>query len=142
MRAKAVIVYDGELKLKFSSLAEAAKYYGFPYISMYHSLVRGSGRYKNLSLEFASPEDSTTLTSTTGARETGSLEVTIDGKTYYSVSAPNKTNCVDCDIFKAHKPVSMIDAPLCYSNTLNNHKIVDYCRSRRIIWQKARKGNV
>ena len=142
MRAKPVIVYDGELKLKFSSLTEAAKYYGFPYISLYNCLVRGSGHYKNLSLEFAGDDNSLTFTSVTKKRETDSLEVTIGGKTYYSVSAPYKTNCVDCDIFKAHKPVSMIDAPLCYSNTLNNHKIVDYCRSRRIIWEKARKGNV
>ena len=62
--------------------------------------------------------------------------MTIKDKTYYSVKAPNKTNCEDCDIFNDKKPISMIDVPLCYSYTLNNHKIVDYCRSKRIIWQE------
>ena len=69
-------------------------------------------------------------------REPNSLEVVIGDKKYYSVSAPNKTNCEDCDIFKNKRPISMIDVPLCYSYTLNNHKIVDYCRSKRIIWQE------
>lgn len=62
----------------------------------------------------------------------------IDDEKYYSVSAEDKTNCEDCDIFKDKKPISMIDVPLCYSYSLNNHKIVDYCRSKRIIWKRAK----
>ena len=69
-------------------------------------------------------------------REKDGLVVTIGDNTYYSVKAPDKTNCENCDIFKAKKPISIIDVPLCYSYSLNNHKVVDYCRAKRIIWKK------
>jgi len=139
---KAVIVYNGKEKLKFKSLNKAAEYYGVPYISLYHCMRRGSRRYKplNLTFEYAS-EDNTmpfeTSIRTRRDKEPNSLVVEIDGEKYYSVSAENKTNCEDCDIFKAKEPKSMIEVPLCYTYTLNNHKVVDYCRAKRIIWKKV-----
>ena len=137
--SKAVIVYDGKQKLKFKSLNKAAEYYDVPYISLYHCMRRGS-RYKplNLTFEYASEDNTMPLATPKKDREPNSMEVVIDDTKYYSVSAENKTNCEDCDIFKARKPKYMTDYPLCYIYTLNNHKIVDYCRSKRIIWQKAK----
>ena len=137
---KAVIVYDGKEKLKFTSLNKAAEYYGVPYISLYHCMRRKS-RYKplNLTFEYASEDDTMpfeTSIKTRRDKEPNSLVVEIDGDKYYSVSAEDKTNCEDCDIFRAKKPMYMTDYPLCYIYFLHNHKIVDYCRSKRIIWQK------
>ena len=137
---KAVIVYDGKEKLKFKSLNKAAEYYDVPYISLYHCMRRGTNRYTplNLSFEFVNEDDTTPLATPKKDREPNSLVVEIDGEKYYSVSAEDKTNCEDCDIFKAKEPKYMTDYPLCYIYTLNNHKIVDYCRSKRIIWQKEK----
>ena len=137
---KAVIVYDGKEKLKFKSLNKAAEYYDVPYISLYHCMRRGSNRYTplNLSFEFVGEDDTMPLTTPKKDREPNSMEVVIDDNRYYSVSAEDKTNCEDCDIFKAKKPRYMTDYPLCYIYTFNNHKIVDYCRSKRIIWQKEK----
>lgn len=140
---KAVIVYDGKEKLKFKSLNKAAEYYDVPYISLYHCMRRGNNRYTplNLSFEFASEDDTKPFETSIRARrdkEPNSLVVEIDGEKYYSVSAEDKTNCEDCDIFKAKKPRYMTDYPLCYIYFLHNHKIVDYCRSKRIIWQKEK----
>lgn len=70
-------------------------------------------------------------------KEPNSLVVEIGGEKYYSVSAEDKTNCEDCDIFKAKPPRSMIEVPLCYVYSLNNHKVVDFCRANRIIWKKV-----
>lgn len=134
MKQKPLVAYDRGQRLEFSSLTEAAKYYNTNISSICCAIKRGTG-WKSVLFEYV---DSITSPVLPQEREKDGLVVTIQDTTYYSVKAPDKTNCEDCDIFKAKKPVSMIDAPLCYSYSLNNHKIVDYCRSKRIIWKRAK----
>ena len=134
MKPKSLVAYDRGQRLEFSSLTEAAKYYNTNISSICCAIKRGTG-WKKVMFEYV---DSITSPVLPQEREKDGLVVTIQDKTYYSVKSPNKTNCEDCDIFREKKPVSMIDAPLCYSYSLNNHKIVDYCRSKRIIWKRAK----
>lgn len=134
MKQKPLVAYDRGQRLEFSSLTEAAKYYNTNISSISCAIKRGNA-WKKVMFEYVDHITSPVLPQ---EREKDGLVVTIQDKTYYSVKAPDKTNCEDCDIFKAKKPVSMIDAPLCYSYSLNNHKIVDYCRSKRIIWKRAK----
>lgn len=134
MKPKPLVAYDRGQRLEFSSLTEAAKYYNTNISSICCAIKRGTG-WRKVLFEYV---DSITSPLLPQEHEKDGLVVTIQDTTYYSVKAPDKTNCEDCDIFKAKKPVSMIDAPLCYSYSLNNHKIVDYCRSKRIIWKRAK----
>lgn len=134
MKSKPLVAYDRGQRLEFSSLTEAAKYYNTNISSICCAIKRGTG-WRKVLFEYV---DSITSPVLPQEHEKDGLVVTIQDTTYYSVKAPDKTNCEDCDIFKAKPPISMIDAPLCYSYSLNNHKIVDYCRSKRIIWKRAK----
>lgn len=133
MKKKPLVAYDRGQRLEFQSLTDAAEYYNTNISSISCAIKRNSA-WRRVVFEYV---DSITSPVLPQEREKDSLVVTIKDKTYYSVKAPNKTNCEDCAIFKAKKPVSMIDVPLCYSYSLNNHKIVDYCRSKRIIWKRS-----
>lgn len=134
MKQKPLVAYDRGQRLEFSSLTDAAQYYNTNISSISCAIKRGTA-WKKIVFEYV---DSITLPVVLPKEieEKDGLVVTIDNKTYYSVKAPNKTNCEGCDIFKDKKPISMIAVPLCYSYSLNNHKIVDYCRSKRIIWKR------
>ena len=134
MKKKPLVAYDRGQRLEFSSLTEAAEYYNTNISSISCAIKRGTG-WRKVMFEYV---DSITSPVLLKERENDSLVVTIKDKTYYSVKAPNKTNCENCAIFKEKKPISMIDVPLCYSYSLNNHRIVDYCRSKRIIWKRER----
>lgn len=133
MKKKPVVAYDLGQRLEFSSLTDAAEYYNTNISSICCAIKRGT-RWMGVLFEYV---DSITSPVLSHEPEKDSLIVTIKDKTYYSVKVPNKTSCENCDIFKDKKPVSMIDVPLCYSYSLNNHKIVDYCRSKRIIWKRS-----
>lgn len=132
MKQKPLVAYDHGQRLEFSSLTKAAEYYNTNISSICCAIKRGNA-WKKVTFEYVEHITSPMLSK---EMEKDGLVVTIKDKTYYSVKAPNKINCEDCAIFKDKKPVSMIDVPLCYSYSLHNHKIVDYCRSKRIIWQK------
>lgn len=134
MKPKPLVAYDRGQRLEFFSLTEAAKYYNTNISSICCAIKRGTG-WRKVLFEYV---DSITSPLLPQEHEKDGLVVTIQDTTYYSVKAPVKTNCKDCDIFKAKPPISMIDAPLCYSYSLNGHKIVDYCRSKRIIWKRAK----
>jgi len=71
-------------------------------------------------------------------RKIKQYEVEILGKRYISVPMPDKYTCVPCAILNARPPQSMMSLPLCYEHVLNNHKIVDYCRAHRIIWEEKK----
>lgn len=132
MKKKPLVAWDRGQRLEFASLTDAAEYYNTNISSISCAIKRNSA-WRKVVFEYVDSISSPILPQ---EREKDSLVVAIKDKTYYSVKAPNKINCEDCDIFKAKQPISMIDVPLCYSYTLNNHKIVDYCRSKRIIWQE------
>lgn len=134
MKKKPLVAWDRGQRLEFPSLTEAAEYYNTNISSISCAIKRGTG-WKKVLFEYVDSIASPILLQ---EREKDGLVVTIKDRTYYSVKAPNKINCEDCDIFKDKKPISMIDVPLCYSYSLNNHKIVDYCRSKRIIWKRAK----
>jgi hypothetical protein len=134
MKKKPIVAWDRGQRLEFSSLTDAADYYNTNIASISCAIKRGTA-WKHILFEYV---DSITSPVPYKEREKDSLVVTIDGKTYYSEKAPNKIDCTDCDIFKAKPPRSMIEVPLCYTNSLNNHKIVDYCRAKRIIWKRER----
>ena len=133
MKRKPLVAWDKGQKLEFSSLTDAAEYYNTNIASISCAIKRGTA-WKRVVFEYVESISNPVLPK---EREKDGLVVIIDNKTYYSVKASNKINCVDCDIFKAKEPRSMIEVPLCYTNTLNNHHIVDYCRARRIIWKKT-----
>ena len=134
MKQKPLVAYDRGQRLEFSSLTEAAKYYNTNISSISCAIKRGNA-WKKVMFEYVDHITSPVVLPKEVEEKDG-LVVTIDNKTYYSVKAPDKTNCEACAIFNAKKPVSIIDAPLCYAYSLNNHKIVDYCRSKRIIWKR------
>ena len=133
MRKKPLVAYDHGQRLEFPSLTEAAEYYNTNISSISCAIKRGTG-WRNVLFEYV---DSITSPVLPKEREKDGLVVTIKDKTYYLVKAPNKINCENCDIFKAKPPISMVDVPLCYLYSLNNHKIVDYRRSKRIIWKRS-----
>ena len=132
MKKKPLVAWDKGQRLEFSSLTDAADYYNTNIASISCAIKRGTA-WKHVLFEYV---DSITSPVLPKEPEKDSLVVTIEDKTYYSVKAPNKINCEGCDIFKAKPPKSMIEVPLCYTNSLNNHKIVDYCRAKRIIWKR------
>ena len=132
MKKKPLVAWDRGQRLEFPSLTEAAEYYNTNISSISCAIKRNSA-WRRVVFEYV---DSITSPVLPKEREKDGLVVTIRDKTYYSVKAPNKINCEDCDIFKAKEPKSMIEVPLCYSYSLNNHKVVDYCRAKRIIWKK------
>lgn len=134
MKKKPLVAWDRGQRLEFPSLTEAAEYYNTNISSISCAIKRGSA-WKKVIFEYVDHITSPVLLK---EMEKDGLVVTIKDKTYYSVKATNKINCENCDIFKAKPPISMIDVPLCYSYSLNNHKIVDYCRSKRIIWKRAK----
>lgn len=136
MKKKPLVAFDRGQRLEFSSLTDAADYYNTNIASISCAIKRGTA-WKKVVFEYVDSIDSP-VSILPREREKDSLDVTIDGKTYYSVSVPNKINCSNCDIFKAKEPKSMIEVPLCYTNSLNNHYIVDYCRAKRIIWKQAK----
>ena len=133
MKKKPIVAFDRGQRLEFASLTDAADYYNTNIASISCAIKRGTA-WKKVVFEYVDSISSPTLPA---EREKDGLVVTIMDKTYYSAKAPNKINCEDCDIFKDKKPISMIAVPLCYSYSLNNHKIVDYCRSKRIIWKRS-----
>jgi len=133
MKKKPLVALDRGQRLEFPSLTEAAQYYNTNISSISCAIKRGSA-WKKVIFEYVDHITSPVLLK---EMEKDGLVVTIKDKTYYSVKDPNKINCENCDIFKDKKPISMIDVPLCYSYSLNNHKIVDYCRSKRIIWKRS-----
>jgi len=132
MKKTPLIAYDRGQRLEFASLKDAADYYNTNISSICCAIRRGTAWKKVL---FKRVDSITQPVLSKRERENDSLVVTIEGKTYYSVSEPNKINCAHCDIFKAKEPKYMTDYPLCYIYALNNHKIVDYCRSKKLIWK-------
>lgn len=133
MKKKPLVAWDRGQRLEFPSLTEAAEYYNTNISSISCAIKRNSA-WRRVVFEYV---DSITSPVLPKVRERDGLVVTIKDRTYYSVKAPNKINCEDCDIFKAKEPKYMTDYPLCYIYSLNNHKIVDYCRSKRIIWKRS-----
>lgn len=134
MKKKPLVAWDRGQRLEFASLTDAAEYYNTNISSISCAIKRGSA-WKKVLFEYVDAISSPVLPK---QKEADGLVVTIGDTTYYSVKEPDKIDCTDCDIFKAKKPISMIDTPLCYSYSLNNHKIVDYCRSGRRIWKRVK----
>ena len=137
MKKKPLVAWDRGQRLEFPSLTEAAEYYNTNISSISCAIKRGTG-WRKVLFEYVDSITSPVLPKELGKDSLDGLVVTIKDKTYYSVKVPNKTNCKDCDIFKTKEPKYMTDYPLCYIYSLNNHKIVDYCRSKRIIWKRAK----
>ena len=135
MKKKPIVAFDRGQRLEFSSLTDAADYYNTNIASISCAIKRGTA-WKKVVFEYVD-SISSPVSILPREKEKDSLEVTIRDKIYYSVSAPNKINCTNCDIFKVKEPKSMIEVPLCYTYSLNNHKVVDYCRANRIIWKKS-----
>ena len=133
MNKKPIVAFDKGQRLEFSSLTDAADYYNTNIASISCAIKRGTA-WKHIYFEYV---DSISSPIPPKERETDGLVVTIGRNIYYSVKEPNKINCMNCDIFKTKEPRSMSEVPLCYTNTLNNHHIVDYCRAKRIIWKKT-----
>lgn len=134
MRKKPIVAWDRWQRLEFSSLTDAADYYNTNISSISCAIKRGVA-WKHILFEYV---DSITSPVPHKGREKDSLIVVIDGKSYYSEKATNKIDCTNCDIFKAKPPQNMTEVPLCYTYCLNNHKIVDYCRAKRIIWKREK----